>query len=136
MVTSAIKLKRHLLLRRKAMTNQDSVQKCIEKTLIIFKAMFVSSSCVRMWELDHKEGRVLKIWCFHIVGLEKTLLSLLDCKGIKSVNLKGNQPWLFIGSTVDEAGTPIIWRELNQWERVWCWERLKAKEEGSRGWDG
>ena len=43
------------------------------------------------------------------MGLEKTLLSLLDCKGIKSVNLKGNQPWLFIGSTVDEAGTSIIW---------------------------
>ena len=68
-----------------------------------------SSRCVQMWELDHKEDWVLKNWCFHIVGLEKTLLSLLDCKDIKSLNLKGNQPWLFIGSTVDEAGTPIIW---------------------------
>ena len=28
--------------------------------------------------------------------LEKTLESPLDCKEIKPVNLKGNQPWIFI----------------------------------------
>ena len=32
-----------------------------------------SSTHVRMWELDHKEGWVLKNWCFWIVVLEKTL---------------------------------------------------------------
>ena len=30
-----------------------------------------------MWELDHKEGWVLKNWCFQITVLEKTLESLL-----------------------------------------------------------
>ena len=47
---------------------------------------------VQMWELDYKEGWVLKNWCFWIVGLEKTLESPLDCKEIKPVNPKGNQP--------------------------------------------
>ena len=28
--------------------------------------------------------------------LEKTLENPLDCKEIKPVNLKGNQPWIFI----------------------------------------
>ena len=39
--------------------------------------------------------------------LEKTLESPLACKEIKPVNLKGNQPWIFIGRTDAEA--PIIW---------------------------
>ena len=34
-----------------------------------------SSSHVQMWELDHKEGWVLKNWCFWTVVLEKTLES-------------------------------------------------------------
>jgi len=32
-----------------------------------------SSSHVQMWKLDHKEGWVLKNWCFWIVMLEKSL---------------------------------------------------------------
>ena len=35
--------------------------------------------------------------------LEKTLESPLDSKEIKSVNLKGNQLWIFIGGIDDEA---------------------------------
>ena len=51
-----------------------------------------SSSHVWMWELDHKEGRAPKNWCFQTVVLEKTLESPLDCMEIKLVNPKGNQP--------------------------------------------
>ena len=41
--------------------------------------------------------------------LEKTLQCPLDCKEIKPVNPKENQPWIFIGSTDAEAETPILW---------------------------
>ena len=41
--------------------------------------------------------------------LEKTLESPLDCKGIKSVNLKGNQPLIFIGRTDAEAEAQKLW---------------------------
>ena len=41
--------------------------------------------------------------------LEKTLESSLDSKEIKPVNPKGNQPWIFIGSTDAEAEAPILW---------------------------
>ena len=47
-----------------------------------------------MWELDHKQGWALKNLCLQSVVLEKTLRSPLDCKEIKPVNLKGNQPWI------------------------------------------
>ena len=41
--------------------------------------------------------------------LEKTLESPLDCKEIKPVNPKGNQPQIFIGKTDAEAETLIVW---------------------------
>ena len=41
--------------------------------------------------------------------LEKTLVSHLDCKEIKSVNSKGKQSRIFIGSSDVEAETPILW---------------------------
>ena len=68
-----------------------------------------SSSHTWMWELDHKESRVLKNWCFWTVVLEKTLECPLDCKEIKPVNPKGNQSWIFIGRSNAEVETPILW---------------------------
>ena len=61
-----------------------------------------------MWELDHKEGWVLKNRCFWTVVLEKTPESPLDCK-IEAVNPKENQPWIFTGRTGAEAEAPILW---------------------------
>ena len=58
-------------------------------------------------ELDHKEGWMPKNWCFWNVVLEKTLESSSDCKEIKPVSPKGNQPWILIGRI--EAEAPILW---------------------------
>ena len=41
--------------------------------------------------------------------LEKTLESPLDYKEIQPVHPKGDQSWVFIGRTDDEAETPILW---------------------------
>ena len=100
-----------------------------------------SSRRVWMWELYHKESWVLKNWCLWTMVLERTLESPLDCKEIKPVNPKGNQPWIFIGRTDAKAEAPILWppdaKELTHWKRLWCWERSKAGGEGNkRGWDG
>ena len=93
-----------------------------------------------MWDLEHREGWVPKNWCFWVVVLKETLESPLDCKEIKSVNLKWNQSWIFIGRTDAEAEAQYLatWCEqLTHWKRPWCWERLKAGGEGDdRGWDG
>ena len=63
-----------------------------------------------MWKLDHEGGWVPKNWCFWIVVMEKTFESpSLDCKEIKPVNPKGNQPWIFTGWTDVEAEVPILW---------------------------
>ena len=72
--------------------------------------------------------------------LEKTVESPLDCKEIKSVNPKGNQSWIFIGSTDAEAETPILWPpDVKNW--LMGKDPDAAKIEGrrrgdDRGWDG
>ena len=43
------------------------------------------------------------------VVLEKTLESPLDCKEIQPVHPKGDQSWVFIGSTDVEAEIPVLW---------------------------
>ena len=106
-------IKRCLLLGRKAMTNLDSA---LKKQRHYFAnkgpsspSYGFSSSHIRMWELEHKEGWVLKNWCFLAVVLEKTFGSPLDSKQIKPINPKGNQSWIFIARTDAEAEAPILW---------------------------
>ena len=102
-------IKRHLLLRRKAMTDPDSTLKKRHYFADEGQNYDFSSSHVWMWELDHKESWVLKNWCFWTVVLEKTLESSLDCKKIKPINPKGNQSLIFIARTDAEAEPPILW---------------------------
>ena len=74
-----------------------------------------SRNHVQMWELNHKQGWAQKNWCFRTVVLEKTLESPLDWKEIKPFNLKGNQPSIFFGRTVDEADAPVLWSGYLVW---------------------
>ena len=62
-----------------------------------------------MWVLDNKESRTLKNWCFWTVVLQKTFESYSDCKEIQPVHPKGNQSWIFTGSSDAEAETSILW---------------------------
>ena len=48
------------------------------------------------------------LFILFIVVLEKTLESPLDCKEVKPVNPKGNQPWISIGRTDAAAEAPIL----------------------------
>ena len=105
-----------------------------------FDGLFIStSSHVWMWELDYKESWVPKNGCFWTVVLEETLESPLDCKKIQPVHPKGDQSWVFIGSTDAEADTPILWPpHVKSWViwkdpdagKDWGWE-----EKGTTGWD-
>ena len=67
--------------------------------------------------------------------LEKTVESPWECKEIKPVNPKGNQPQIFIGMTDTEA--PILWTpgaRTNSLGKTLMLDRLRAGgEEGSRG---
>ena len=77
------------------------------------------------WELGYKESWAPKNCCFWTVVLEKTLESPLDCKEIKPVNPKGNQPWLFIGRPDTEAEAP-------QWKDPDAGKDWKQEEKGMK----
>ena len=65
-----------------------------------------------------------KNWCFRVVVLEKNLESPLDCREIKPVSPKGNQPWLFIKRNDTEAESPTFWppdvKSQHIGKRHWC----------------
>ena len=91
------------------MTNLDSILKSRDITsptkVHIVKAMgfpVVMYGCQR-WTTDRNHQRIdaFELWCWR-----RLLKSLLDCKEIKPVNPKGNQPQIFTGRTDAEA--PIL----------------------------
>ena len=127
------------------MTNLGSISKYREITLPTKygQSYGFSSSHVRMWELDHKEGWELKNWCFWTVVLEKTLESPLDFKEIQPGHPKGNQSWIFIGRTGTEAEAPIlrppdvknwlIWKDPDA-GKDWRQEEKGMTEDEMVGW--
>ena len=85
----------------------------------------------------------VKNWCFWIVVLKKTLETPLDCKEIKPVNPKGNKPRLFIGRTVAEAKSSILWPLDSKSQltgrdpdagKDWRQEEKRVTEDGIVGW--
>ena len=80
----------------------------------------------------------LKNWCFWTVLLETTLESPMHSKETKSVNLKATlnihwKDWCWSWS----SNTLATWcKEPTHGKRPWCWEGLRAREGGNRGWNG
>ena len=96
-----------------------------------------------MWELNRKQGWVMKNWCFWTVVLEKTLESPFNSKKIKPVNPNGNQSWIFIGRTDAEAEAPILWPpDVKSWltgkdsdaGRDWGQEEKGVTQDEMAGW--
>ena len=54
--------------------------------------------------------------------------SALNCKEIKPVNLKGNQPEIFFGRTNAEAEAPIVWP--SSLEKIQMLGKIEGREEG------
>ena len=104
----------------------------------IAKAMvFPVVMCCESWTVKKHRGTD----AFQL--LEKTLESPLDGKEIKSVNLKGNQPWILIGRTDAEVETPIFWSsDANSWlirkvpdaGKDWGQKKKRASEDEMAGW--
>ena len=142
MVTAAMKV-RCLLLGRKSMTNQDSILKYRDISLLtkvcwlcVVKAMVfpvVMDGC-ESWTI--KKAECQRIDYFWTVVLEKTLESPLDCNEIQPVNPKGNQSWIFIGRTDAEAETPILFghliRRTNSLEKTLMLGKIESRRR--KGW--
>ena len=139
-------IKRWLLLRRKAMTNLDSILKSRDITFPIkvrlVKAMVfpvVMYEC-ESWTIRKAECQridAFELWCW------RRLWRVLDCKEIKPVNPKGNQSWIFTGRADAEAETLILWpRDTKNWltgkdpdvGKGWRQEEKGTTEDEMVGW--
>ena len=123
------------LLGREVMTNLDSIVRSRDFTLLtkahLVKAMVflvVVYGC-ESWTIKKAERRridAFELWCWR-----RLLRAPWTARRYNQSILKEISP---------EAETPILWspdEELTHLKRPWCWERLKAGEEGdNRGWDG
>ena len=102
-------IKRSLLLKRKVMTNLDSILKSRYITLLtkvrLVKAMVfpvVMYGC-ESWTIKRAEHRridAFELWCWK---------RLLGCKEIQPVHSEGDQPWDFFGRNDAKAETPVLW---------------------------
>jgi len=140
-------IKRHLFLGRKIMTNLDSIFKSRDITLStkvrLVKVMVfpvVMYGC-ESWTIKKAESRridAFELWCWR-----RVLRVPLDCKEIQPVHPKGNQSWIFIGRTDDEAEAPVLWppdgknwllRKDPDAGKDWRQEKKRTAEDEMAGW--
>ena len=107
------KIKRHLLLGRKALTNLDSILKSRDITLLTkvctVKAMVFSVVMYGCESWTKKKAEHRRIYVFELWRWRRLLRVPCNCKEIKLVNSEGNQPWIFIGRTAAESEAPLLW---------------------------
>ena len=125
------------------MSNLDSLFKKKDITMptkvCIVKAMFFPVVMYRSESWTIRKAKHRRIDAFKVV-LEMTLESLLDCKEIKPVNPKRNQPWIFTGRTDVEAEAPILWppdfsKKPTRWKDPNGGNNWRQKEKRMRGLD-
>ena len=135
-------MKRCFLLGRKAMTNLDSVLKsrditlltkvCIVQALGFLVVMYRCES----WTIEKVESSRsddFELWCWRRLLSVPWTARRLNQSILKEINTEYSLEELML-----KFQSFATWcKELTQWKRLWCWERLRAGgERGDREWDG
>ena len=106
------KIKRCLVLGRKAMTNLDNLYKSTDITLLT-KVHLVTSMVSPVIMNGCESWTIKKAECRRIDAFEgywRRLLRVpLDCKEIQPVHSEGDQPWDFFGGNDAKAETQVLW---------------------------
>ena len=137
------KIKRHLLLVRKSMTNLDSILRSRDTTLptkismikaMVFPLVIYGCECWTIKKAERWRIDAFEMWCW------KRLLRVPGTarRSNQSILKENNPEYSWEGLTWSwSSNTWATWcEELTHWKRPWCWERLRARgERGNRGWD-
>ena len=136
-------MKRRLLLGRKVMTNLDSIFKSRDVTLptkvclvkaIVFPVVMCECEGWTVKKAEHWRIDVFELWCWRRFlsvpwPARRSSLSIL-----KEINSEYSLERLLLMLKLQYFG--YLMRGATQWKTPWCWERLKAGEEGdNRGCD-
>ena len=137
-------IKRYFLLGRKTMTNLDSILKSRDITLLIkfylAKAMVfpvVMYGCDN-WTIRKAERLridAFELWCWRRLLSIPCTARRYNQSILQEISPEYSLERLMLKLILQYLAT--WWEELTHWKRPWCWESLKAGEEGDdRGRDG
>ena len=136
-------IKRHLLLRRKAITNLDSILKsrdiilltkvCIVKA-VVFPVVIYGCESWAIKKAEHQRIDSFELWCWGRLLIVPWTAGRANQSWKKSTLNIHWKDWCWSWS----SNTLATWyKELTHWKRPWYWERLRAGGEGDdRGCDG
>ena len=139
-------IKRYLLLRRKTMTNLDSILKsrditwltkiCLVKAMVFTVVMYRCESWTikkaERWRID-----AFELWCWRRLLRVPWTARRSNHSILKEISPEYSLERLMLKLKL-QLNTLVIWcEEMTHLKRPWCWERLKAGGEGdNRGWGG
>ena len=136
-------IKRCLHLRRKAMTNLESVLKsrditlptkvCLVKAMVFPVVMYGCES----WTIKKAECQrtdAFELWCWIRLLRVPWTARRSNQFILKEISLGVHwKDWCWSWNSNTLA---ISCEELTHWKRPWCWEGMVAGEGEDRGWDG
>ena len=140
-----------MLLRRKAMTNLNSILKSRDVTLpirvclvqaMVFPVVMYGCESWTIKKAEHLRIDSFELWCWRrLLRVPWTARRLpwtarrSNQSVLKKISPEYSLEGLMLKLKIQYSGT--WWEELTHWKRPWCWQRLKAGGEGdNRGWDG
>ena len=143
MVPVAMKL-RHLLLRRKVMTNLDSILKSRDITLptkvrlvkaMVFPVVMYGCESWTVKKAGHQRIDAFELWCWRRLLRVPWAAGRSNQSILKEISPEYSLEGLILKLN---SNTLATWcEELTHWKRTWWWERLEAGGEGEdRGWNG
>ena len=136
------KIKRRLLLGRKAMTNLDSILKSRNITLptkvcrvkaMVFPIIRYGCESWTIKKAEHWRIDAFEMWCWRLLRVPWTARRS-NQSILKEISPEFSLEGLMLRLKFQYFGH-LMWRI--HFKRSWCWARLKAGGEGDdRGWDG
>ena len=137
-------IKRRLLLGRIVMTNLDSTLKSRDITLptkihlvkaMVFPVVMYRCESWTIKKAEHWRIDAFELWCWKRLLRVPWTTRRSNQSILKEISSGCSLEGLMLKLRLNTLATSC--EELIHLKRPWCWERLKAEEEGDdRGWDG
>ena len=139
-------IKRRLLLRRKVMTNLDSIFKSRDITLptkvhlvkaMVFPAVIYGCESWTIKKAEHRRIDALncELWCWRGLLRVPWTARRFNQSILKEIRPGCSLEGLMLKLKLQYFGH--LMQRADSFENPWCWERLRAGGEGDdRGWDG
>ena len=136
-------IKRRLLLGRKVMINLESIFKSRDITLptkvrlvkaMVFPVVMYGCESWTIKKTEHQRIDAFELWCWRRLLRVPWTAGRSNQSILKEISPEYSLEGLMLKLKLQYFG-PLMQRA--DLKRSWCWERLRAGEEGdNRGWDG